>query len=660
MGGFMLHHLLFGLGFFCSLFLHFSLASAIPPDEIIITNEEYFSKSKSFSLPLETYTNTRYKKSNRLSGHFSEDFSSIALNNFIGPDEIQQIILYSSTNIKLMLTPLVAKRINVPYIVVNEYDIIGIPHNLNLTQLYYFVNCSYWQVKHIGTDYKVVARVRGLGGVEGDVSPFNVKYAGKFDKSIYDQNDYFSQHEADLVKPINDSDLANGLMQHLKMKKLARLETVCLEECKRQIGAYATIINKEGGFWDKFGAFISQLPLMPNIGNITNEFRELSKEEAKKKMYDLMLQMEYMKRNIDFESVLDLEKKYIVRKRFIQSAKLTNQIEEALLLAREEGIYLELVRSFLNHALSLPLQHKRIELDPVIKEMRSDPFFSRFESSLKSQLELIVTKISIDSLTPDTMSDSVNRGIYYFYGNPSAGKTCAARKISELLGLPCFETSIKSLQDLSRDALEGAERTMMKDSQGLLADALMALSPNDNMSYKNSILILNDFDRVLFPSQNPIVIPEALTFLLQYLDPETKSYENKYFKAALDISRLTIIITANRPLPDNKDIEIKEDPFAALRSRVTQINFPDFKDQILEEMLQPYLLTLLMKYNINEQQQTEQIKQQLIKYAFDAQKRITKQIELRDLKRQLETGVGFLKLHSKVPRLTPIPPLKSK
>lgn len=455
-----------------------------------------------------------------------------------------------------------------------------------------------------------------------DLSPTStISYAGVFDRSIYEQN----------IPSDKDGEVLNGeLLKQLLENKAKRLNTVLTERCEQRLKDLTTIIDGGPKAWEWARTIgITGAPVIGGAAKaIDDKLLAITREEAKKQYFELLFHKKLLIDGLGKEAISDLEKQYVVKKRFIRSQDLKDQIEKGLLLAREEGVYVEFLRKFIDNALDLPTTHLKINIE-IRNNLDDQPFFQGFQPALQAELKMMVYKLAADSQLNDS-DPTYKRSIYYLHGNPGTGKSSAIREITNFVALPCYIPVIRTPADLSSTQLEGARRTMMTHSPGFLAEALLTKNSQEKR-YTNGVLVIEDFDRILFGPdgrQNPA----ALTFLLNYLEPEKRDYLNAYFESDIDIQRLSIVITANKRIPKLKPGQkIDEDPYAALRSRVREIYFPDFKPDVIEAMLTPYNDGIAQKYSLGDDEKTT-VLQTAIQHATTQGK-----LEPRSLKWSVET-----------------------
>ncbi len=122
------------------------------------------------------------------------------------------------------------------------------------------------------------------------------------------------------------------------------------------------------------------------------------------------------------------------------------------------------------------------------------------------------------------------RTTWYLNGPPGSGKTSAVRELARILGLPFYEITINDTGELSRDNAVGARGWQHKI--GWLSSALMKKN-DENNRYTNGFLLLNDYDRVLFQGSTKQPNSNAMSFGLDLLDTEKRSYHSPYFDAEI-------------------------------------------------------------------------------------------------------------------------------
>ncbi len=481
---------------------------------------------------------------------------------------------------------------------------------------------------------------------EGEVCSISaVNYKDVFDLSIFDQTDFdFSAH----VDSKDEDELHKALIQHLNRKKIARLEEVILYNVGFKMAVLLGIIEEGTWFWNDFLRPV--LGALPQIKNIEFAFSAISKDEAKRQLVKLRSQIGLLRDGITKEPIYELEKTYAVNKRSIMSMypALAGHIERKLLLFRGKAV-LQQTKQLVEHALALPTKFLKIHQDKI-QLLSSNDFFKQCDPKLLNKLKTIAHKFIVDSKQPND-SEKNNRGVYYFHGDPGTGKSRSVVELLKILGLPFFSPPIRSMKDLSPQNLEGQDHASGKNNAGLFAKTLLARNNTDGIPYLNAVLILDDFDRILFSQDQTTHSPSALTFLLDCLDPNKKTYFNPYFNTYLDISRLSIIVITNKSLPKVKPIlagRTENDPYTALRSRVTQVFFPNFSDQRLKTVLIPIVKSLLEKYNFTSEDYMPMHKYEFVLNIIDdtieKQKKNLSVLEPRSLERKLEFIIAAKKL----------------
>ncbi|OYZ37203.1 MAG: hypothetical protein B7Y25_05065 [Alphaproteobacteria bacterium 16-39-46] len=201
------------------------------------------------------------------------------------------------------------------------------------------------------------------------------------------------------------------------------------------------------------------------------------------------------------------------------------------------------------------------------------------------------------------------------------------------LGLPSLQMKIRTREDISERALEGADWEKQVGNPGHIMQALITgaktgresayetlhipttfnskygLPPEmeisvqvirDQESYKNTIIILNDFDRLTLDENSSL---EPLSFLLDYLDSEKETFFSPYCKAPLKTDDLIFFLTGNTPIPQTEK-------FKALRDRVVEVQFQEFQQAQKFNILSYFFDKTLKIYGITlEEEQKREILQ---------------------------------------------------
>ena len=230
---------------------------------------------------------------------------------------------------------------------------------------------------------------------------------------------------------------------------------------------------------------------------------------------------------------------------------------------------------------------------------------------MKKELDRIAIGMKYSSVS----TVPAQRRFYYFWGAPGVGKTTAARELAIFLGIPMYETNIRTGADISQQALEGVDGLKLTANLGHLTRAITTsnrvsskqelkkvsccvkayseygLDPNFvidipvdvlDHTYRNSILVINDFDRLLLDGKTTT---QTLAFFLDYLDPGKETFFSSYFGLPISMRDLTIIITGNNPIPQ----PTSDHNFEALRDRVVEVEFEEFSLSQRREILQRFL-----------------------------------------------------------------------
>lgn len=339
-------------------------------------------------------------------------------------------------------------------------------------------------------------------------------------------------------------------------------------------------------------------------------------------------------RNIVKENISDLEFIYVLRKRFYP-AELRSKIEGSLLGARNPGLFppLSSIRAFLENCLDFPIRKKVIEFNSDFWELNADSsnptalthnLCSYNEETKKEFKELIARYIASSQDTADTES---KRG-FYIFGGPGVGKTTAAEEIANHLGLPFFVTPIRSGRDISQSSLEGQGYSIQNSNLGYIVQALLrgykereqdeikrfeissdkAFKHTSNAqyvfsvkikkvreTYSNTIIILNDFDRLLL---DPGTATQTLAMLLDYLDPKKAAFFSPYFDRYVPIKDLIFIITANNEIPKPKLSQNPTVPVLDLMQKLIEVDQSTQSDQSIINKKIALIYKELAKYEL--------------------------------------------------------------
>lgn len=345
--------------------------------------------------------------------------------------------------------------------------------------------------------------------------------------------------------------------------------------------------------------------------------------------------------------ISDIELLYILRKPVLHNPFLEKKVEETLITMRRTEVPMELYREYLLHCLQLPFQRKPIFPSPVpaphpvcylelgrLNEqtyaqygLSSTQIEARhkllsYEPEVRQEFDRIAIAAKYASNPESTLP--TQRRFFYFWGDPGVGKTTAARELAAFLNLPLHETNIRTEGDISQQALEGEDGLKIGANMGHLVRAITksftlneaaldlkivectvepyseyGLDPHfsipgipahvEGTSCKNSILVINDFDRLLL---DPGTSTPTLAFFLDYLDPAKQDFFSTYFQFPVSIEDLIIIITGNNPIPET------ERAFQALKDRVVELEFNEFPRECRQRILRDFLTAVARKLKL--------------------------------------------------------------
>jgi hypothetical protein len=507
-------------------------------------------------------------------------------------------------------------------------------------------------------------------------SPYKV-----FDESIYDQreikefldaNYQFVRGDLRQYFERGDHAVSKTILKQLTLKKIGFLEEFIFkafdmemddlrrlaEKYKKSVGAKVLdysgkVVGSAAGIGAAaaipgVGPEIAAMRLgmrvmggMSVIGTGISGIHEFIKEDGQLDIDKVQAALLRKKKQLVLEvnqenGISDLEIRYVLVKNLMQNPEVERRIESALINARKPGVLgIDFFREFLINTLRLPFRKKKISLNPVLWGLedphhfeealvRGDLTREQADAGKKLCAYSPETREALSHLVVQTQYSSRSpipsyRRFHYFYGAPGVGKTTASRELAQLLDIPVFETNIRTGDDVSQEALEGADWMRPDAKVGSLSHALMkgflprreesielkldirraanygvtdhldisVPNPIWEETYLNSMLIINDFDRLLL---DPTTTTQTLAFFLDYLDPSKKSFYSPYFKAYIPMDALVIVVTGNNFIPD-------EDRFKALKDRLIETEFTGFSEVQRQLIFGQFFDEIREKYN---------------------------------------------------------------
>lgn len=432
-------------------------------------------------------------------------------------------------------------------------------------------------------------------------------YANMFNREIYQQNLGQTAQELEVEKmgqlSLRRKDELDRLcLEQLYKNKSQQLEEV-ISDARQVINIYSRQVNN--GF-NNLGKIVTltlaskklvediYYSKLVSVSTLSAGFAGLleTPETASVRTRIALFEnkIEILRRKIDEGHISAYEKKYVKIKRLLDP-NLQAQIEEELMQGynAKDSFFTLINKKFIDLAIALPYMPMQIykgnfqEEDlKLCQNFNSHPLFKNYPEKLRKELLDVVRKITFASCESEN-SQITRRGVYVLQGDPACGKSLFCSELARFLGIPVFETSIRSPDDLAMGKAEGSCRYTPQTNPGWLVKALLGNLPF-GQGFNNGLLVLNDFDRVMNDQR-------ALSFLLDYLDPSKKKIYLPFLDIEHDFSRLSIILTMNSSIPRDKIHQ-------ALNSRIPVINFPNFKkeDQIRIINESGYLTDLLKFY----------------------------------------------------------------
>lgn len=260
-------------------------------------------------------------------------------------------------------------------------------------------------------------------------------------------------------------------------------------------------------------------------------------------------------------AIQDYEIHYIRNKPLFEKG-FCKVFESKLIAAHKNPSNLYDYLKWFEAATHLPISKKVISVEKLDKNFETS--FSIVCSNLKRRLKEICLHHIIQNNT---------RNIAYFYGSSGTGKTRCAREIAHCLDLPFGSIA---LANYSVSDLVGQGGSHLPHP-GKFAEIILNAKDKDNKSYTNMVLLIDEVDKILNAehADNNGLLP----FLLNFLDPDTKSYYSPYFEKNIWIKDMLIILGGNTPLKND-----------ALRKRLVNVEFSGFeKDYKKEYLINQYI-----------------------------------------------------------------------
>ena len=486
-------------------------------------------------------------------------------------------------------------------------------------------------------------------------STLNVpKYEDIFNEEIYDQSSLKLQSNQSIeeVKKNHLYDLKERAVDRFLAEYLNKKTERLLDLCETEKARLA--LNSAKTMYKKISS--AALNFIPVIGSFLADcgLLDMATVEAlprnvlgilEKEITEADLERDRLKKGIKSEPINKQEEQYVINKSLI-SKELQEVIEKALIQSRKRGFSINNISDFLDEALLLPTIPKSLlspnnraqDLHLIMKRFEDDSFFRGFTTSVRKDLKSVIASLAYASADIGTHEVPL-KNFYYFWGDAGMGKSLSARNLALFLDLPYYEAYIRSETDLSQGGLEGSTWYRPDANIGWVARPLLA-KDSQGRTYKNSILIINDFDRILL--NNSGRGGAALGFLLDYLDALKKYFYSPYFRSSIDISRLTIILSGNKPIPEGDGGPT--DTYAALRTRLKRIHFTGFDEETTKKILESYSQDVISHFYLSSHATSPEQNQLFIDYLTTKTLRDSSSSSMRKLKNLLHETALTTKL----------------
>jgi len=235
------------------------------------------------------------------------------------------------------------------------------------------------------------------------------------------------------------------------------------------------------------------------------------------------------------------------------------------------------LQKILDKALRLPFYSRELTFD----EEKIDHALRFYPPDVAEQLKLIAHSELIYQQTDRSLHDS--HYPVYFFGEPGAGKTFAAKQLAEAMGT---NLAVVTLDGATIDDIVGTPFESIDAKAGRILDAIIArTTSSQDINHHNQILLIDEFDR-LFISGNEKT-KDVLSFMLKLLDPANRSFYSPYLKTDIRLPE-TVILAGNQ---DIHELSTHDPELKAIASRLDKITFPGFdqeaKKKIADEVMIP-------------------------------------------------------------------------
>jgi ATPase family protein associated with various cellular activities (AAA) len=279
---------------------------------------------------------------------------------------------------------------------------------------------------------------------------------------------------------------------------------------------------------------------------------------------------------------------------------------------------------FPQHTKSLPpgydrdlhtYEGPRGEMQRFLNQMFTAPSpFANYSDATQEDLKMLVKAMcdraksaidieeEADDYTPPAVPEENRTPLRaLLYGEPGTGKSYAAMKMAEKLGLPVAYYQIESREDMSASSQTGNSKYGMSNLGKLFRP--FYIKDGDGKNWKNPVLIIDDV-HLMFDKGSL----KTHSFLNKLLDPNTKTIQCDYFgeEVEVDVSGMTIIMTANSDLGASaakkagpRVFTNAEDVMAPIRDRLLMIKFNDFPAEHKKPILAKFIdANHLMEYSL--------------------------------------------------------------